>query len=307
MTTPTVTYVTGASGFIGKHVLASFQGSETEVVIGVGRSAGLTHYDDLLSHKLADDSAIIHLAGKAHDLHSVPDEAEYDAANYVLTRSLYDAFRASNARIFVFVSSVKAVTDNPASPVNEDTPAEPKTAYGRSKLKAERYVTAHPARPGQLVYILQPCVVQGPGAKGNVRLLMRFVQSGLPYPLAAFHNQRSVLSIDNLVFCLHSILRRPVPEGRYLVADDDPLSAVDMVKTIAAARGRSPRLLSPSIRLVRLAARLGTRLRLPLTTERLDKLTEDHVIDNSKLLTALGVARLPTDSAVGLARSVNCR
>lgn len=301
----TVTYVTGAGGFVGRHLIGALHRAGHTDTHRVGRSSGLTSYDELLSMPLAGGSAIVHLAGKAHDLKNVSATADYDIANFQLTQRLYDAFRISDAAIFIFISSIKAVADDPEGPITEQTPAEPGTAYGRSKLKAEQYILGHPARPGQRVYVLRPCVIHGAGVKGNIRLLERLVTSGVPYPLGAFHNLRSLLSVENLVYVILALVARDAPSGVYNVADDEPLSTVEIVELIAHEHAVSARVLKVPPRLVMSLARIGDRARLPFNSERLGKLTGNYVVSNEKIKTALSLAHMPTMTRDGLRRSVS--
>lgn len=300
MTPPT--YVTGATGFVGRHVVGALLQADNTEVVRVGRSSGLTSYDELLSTALVRGSAIIHLAGKAHDLKGPADIGEYDAANFQLTQGIYDAFRQSDASTFIFTSSVKAVADDAIEPITEKTIPRPTTVYGRSKLKAEEYIRSHPGRATQKVYVLRPSVIHGAGVKGNIRLLERFVDSGFPYPLGAFDNQRSLLSVDNLVYVIRALLEQNAPSGVYNVADDEPLSTVAIVRLIAAEHGRPARVLKISPVLLTMLARLGDKVRLPLNSERLEKLTGSFIVSNEGIKTVLSLEHMPLSAREGLRR-----
>ncbi len=296
------TYVTGASGFVGQHLVAALlEGGHTDVV-RAGRSSGHTSYGELVPTALVSGSAVVHLAGKAHDLQGSASMDEYDAANFQLTQRIYDAFRESNASTFIFLSSVKAVADDTLEPITEETVPRPTTAYGRSKLKAEEYIRNHPGQATQSVYVLRPCVIHGAGVKGNLRLLERFVDSGVPYPLGAFENQRSLLSVENLVYVIRALLGRNAPSGVYNVADDEPLSTIAIVRLIAGEHGRSARVMKVNPALLTLLARLGDRMRLPLNSERLEKLTGNYVVSNEGIKAALGLERMPVSAREGLRR-----
>lgn len=106
---------------------------------------------------------------------------------------------ASPARKFIFFSSVKAAADFvPGDLLTEDIVPHPVGPYGESKIKAEEYILNHPAYEKQ-VYILRPCMIHGPGNKGNLNLLHQVIKKGIPWPLGAFENRRSFTSIGNLI------------------------------------------------------------------------------------------------------------
>lgn len=294
--------ITGSTGFIGKNLLS--YSPETSNFIKLSR-------EDLLNQNLtleADVKSIIHLAGKAHDLKKVSNSQEYYHANYELTKKLYDAFLASDAKKFIFISSVKAAADNVKGVLTEHINPDPKTDYGKSKLMAEQYIQSQQLLEGKSYYILRPCMIHGPGNKGNLNLLYKFVKKGIPYPLAGFNNNRSFLSIENLCFIIKELVERDdITSGIYHVADDEPLSTNQVVILLANAIGVRPTLWGISPRLISFFAKCGDLLHLPLTTERLHKLTESYVVSNEKIRNVLS-KELPLTSVQGLtitARSFN--
>src|SRR5690606_8143065 len=123
-----------------------------------------------------------------------------------------------------------AVADTVEGPLTEDSLANPLTPYGKSKREAEKYLLAQELPIGKRLFIIRPCMIHGPGNKGNLNLLYKVVEKGLPWPLAAFHNQRSFLSIDNLSFLINAMLIDPdLPSGVYNFADDESLSTNELV------------------------------------------------------------------------------
>lgn len=190
--------ITGSTGFIGSNLVTYLKQHANVEISTIGRNER-TNWDTLSAAHLDGIDAIIHLAGKAHDTRNVSGEKVYFDVNYELTKKLYDLFLLSAAKKFLYVSSVKAAADKVEDVLLETTPVSPATPYGRSKLKAENYILAHIAH-GKHFYILRPCMVHGPGNKGNLNLLYRFSQKGIPYPLASFDNKRSFLSIENFLF-----------------------------------------------------------------------------------------------------------
>jgi glycosyltransferase involved in cell wall biosynthesis/nucleoside-diphosphate-sugar epimerase len=299
-TVPSRTFVvTGATGFVGSSLVPLLR-ARGHSVITVGRTGCDFDYDSLATAPVPEGACWVHLAGKAHDLRQVADEGDYHRVNVDLTLGVWDLAVDRSASSFVYVSSIKAVVDHAAVPVGEDTTALPQTPYGRSKLRAEQELTARAAAPGApRLTILRPCLIYGPGVKGNLRLLQGLVKRRIPYPLGSFDNQRSVLSVRNLTHVIEQVGADNLPPGLYHVADDEAMSTVAMLRAIGVAMGRRPIVVAMPERMVRGAARAGTRARGPLTTERLEKLTESLVVDTRRLRSGLGAHQLPESSYDG--------
>src|SRR5690606_3989744 len=138
-----------------------------------------------------------------------------------------------------------------------------------------------------------------------LNLLYRFVRKQIPYPLGAFENKRSFLSIDNLNFSIHQILINcEFPSGIYNVADDDALSTKELINVIVAASGSKGSVWILSKGLVAGIAKIRDALHLPVISERLKKLTESYVVSNDKIKHALGIEKLPVSSRVGLFHTI---
>lgn len=252
-----------------------------------------------------DIDAVIHLAGLAHDTKNTQDKSAYYKVNYELTKHLYDWYLKSSAKKFIYASSVKAVADSVEGELTEDTPARPLTPYGISKMKAEEYIRQLSLGiTDKAFYLLRPCMVHGPGNKGNLNLLYKFVNKGIPYPLGAFNNVRSFLSVDNFCFVCKELLTRDVPSGAYNVADDEPLSTTELVKTIAEVSGTKAKTWNISQVVVKGLAKMGDVLKLPLNSERLQKLTENYVVSNRKIKQALCISSFPVKVREGIARTI---
>jgi nucleoside-diphosphate-sugar epimerase len=286
-------FITGNSGFVGKNLVRSL--------------ANKFHFvSHIKGDKVKiDQDVVIHLAGKAHDLKSTSSSHEYYKVNTELTKEVFDTFLASKAKTFITLSSVKAVADEVDGELFEDTTPNPITHYGKSKLLAEQYIGSKPIPKCKRVYILRPCMIHGPGNKGNLNLLYSLVSKGLPWPLGLFENSRSYLSIENLCFIIKELIEREdIPSGVYNVADDVSLSTNDVIIMIAESRGRKASILNLNMTLIKALARAGDFFKLPLNTERLQKLTESYVVSNSKIKAALGKS-LPISSKEGLMRTFN--
>ena len=285
--------LTGASGFVGKNLILNLV-SECQFVI-------LKRGGDI--YVIEEYHAIIHLAGLAHDLKNTSSSQEYYEVNTELTKKVYDAFLASEAKVFITLSSVKAVADEFEGELTEQHLPIPITHYGKSKLLAEQYIFSNEIPEGKRVYVLRPCMIHGPGNKGNLNLLYNLVSKNIPWPLGAFENKRSFCSIDNLMFVLRELIEREdIPSGVYNVADDESLSTNELIRLIAQSQNRSPRLWNISKKLIEGVASIGGKLHLPLNSERLHKLTSSYVVSNAKIKAAIGKP-LPVSSREGLLKT----
>jgi nucleoside-diphosphate-sugar epimerase len=308
--------LSGASGFVGKNLLQYFLHQASHVNFfqirreKEAKAVNSITWDELGNTILPELNAFIHLAGKAHDLKSVSDPSAYFDINTKLSLKLFEAFLRSSATQFIFISSVKAVADEVDGTLTEDIIANPITAYGQSKLLAEQemhqalktWQKAHPTVKKKLI-ILRPCMIHGPENKGNLNLLYQLVQKGIPWPLAAFENKRSFLSIENLCFAIHQFLTRDLNEGVYHIADDEPLSTNELIKLIGEASNKKITLLHIPKSFITSLAKVGDKLKLPLNSERLQKLTGNYVVSNAKLVNEIG-SPLPVKSKQGLLKTL---
>lgn len=284
--------ITGMSGFVGQNLydyLRSFYCLKQFSI----RYISNQKFD-------LNGDAIIHLAGKAHDLKKVSDPSVYYESNFELTKQLFDAFLTSKLSVFIFMSTVKAVADDVDGVLAENTIPNPKTHYGIAKRQAEEYLLSKKVPYNKRVYILRPCMIHGPGNKGNLNLLYKIVSKGLPWPLGDFDNKRSFLSIENLCFVIKELLANDnIPSGVYQVADDAALSTNELIKLIGRSMDRKSRIWNIPSSLITTMAKAGGYLPIPLNPERLQKLTESYQVSNKKLLGVLG-KQLPVSAEQGL-------
>ena len=252
-----------------------------------------------------NQKAVIHLAGKAHDLKNVTDSLEYYTVNTNLTKVLFDKFLESNASVFITLSSVKAAADEIDIPLTEDYIPNPISHYGKSKLLAEEYILSKQIPDGKRVYILRPCMIHGPGNKGNLNLLYKIVSKGLPWPLGAFENKRSFCSIENLCFIINELIENEkIPSGVYNIADDEPISTNELINLISVGLRKKPHIWNVPQSLIKSFSKLGDVLRLSLNTERLCKLTETYIVSNNKIKNAINKP-LPISAKDGLIKTFN--
>ncbi len=242
--------VTGAGGFVGRHVVTYLASSGFEVVAAsrapyVCDRANVTHVllPDLSepvdwSPLLQNCHAVVHLAGIAHK--QVPDEM-HDLVNHRATAALADAAVACGVDHLIFVSSIAAQCGPFSYNVQQesDTP-QPLNAYGRSKLAAETAVRLS----GAVFTILRPVAIHGEGEKGNFAIVQKFSRSFLPLPFGKLTNLRSVLSINNFCSVIGMALTNPRTRMEtFVVADPTPVTVGDVVARYRANLGRSPGLL----------------------------------------------------------------
>lgn len=301
--------ITGIHGFVGSNLVKAM-GQNNEIYgldIVAPEKEGVVKtfsWSDLDEDEIPQVDAIIHLAGKAHDLKKTSGPEIYFKINTGLTQKIYDWFLKSSAKKFIFFSSVKAAADFvPGDILTEDIVPDPVGPYGESKIKAEEYILSHPAT-GKQVYILRPCMIHGPGNKGNLNLLYSVVKRGIPWPLGAFQNRRCFTSIGNLCFAIEGLLTKDIASGIYNMGDDEALSTNELIKVICDALGKKAHIWHLPKGLMNGMAKVGSVLHLPLNSERLTKLTENYVVSNAKIKKALGIDKMPIRAEEGLAQTI---
>lgn len=303
--------ITGIHGFVGTNLTTALKSKHTiyglDIVApekeGV-RKTFLWNELDQLPHV----DVVIHLAGKAHDTKNQTNAQVYFDVNTGLTQKIYDYFLQSGASKFLFFSSVKAAADQVVGEMLfEDVVPTPVGPYGESKIAAENYILdklKFSEQSTKKTYILRPCMIHGPGNKGNLNLLYGFVNKGLPYPLGRFENKRSFTSIDNLSFIIDGMIDKDIDSGIYNVADDEPLSTNELIRIIAKSLGKKARIWNFNPEFITLLAKIGSVCHLPLNTDRLQKLTENYVVSNQKIKMALQIDKLPVRATDGLIKTI---
>lgn len=310
-----VVLITGVHGFVGSNLVdyltarGSSQDSKCTIYgldIIAPEKPGVVKtfsWEDLDAGSIPEVDAIIHLAGKAHDTKNQADASVYFKVNTGLTQKIYDYFLKSAAKKFIFFSTAKAAADKVDGVLTEDVVPAPVGPYGESKIKAEEYIQAHPAE-GKSVYILRPCMIHGPGNKGNLNLLYGVVSKGIPWPLGAFDNRRTFTSVENICFAVTGLLTKDISSGIYNMGDDDALSTNELIEVICSSLGKKAHIWRLPKGLMTGVAKIGGWLHLPLNPERLRKLTENYVASNAKIKAALGIEKMPVDARDGLNRTI---
>jgi nucleoside-diphosphate-sugar epimerase len=284
-------FLTVSSGFVGKNIVSYF-----------GKEFAINKYNRGSVISIQED-IVIHLAGKAHDLKKVNSDTDYYHVNTELAKQVFDSFISSNAKVFIILSSVKAVADELVSELTEEHIPNPLTHYGKSKLNAEEYILSNQIPLGKRVYILRPCMIHGPGNKGNLNLLFKIVSKGLPWPLGAFENKRSFCSIDNLCFIINELIENEnIPTGIYNIADDIPISTNKLIRLISVSQGKNPLIWNIPKFIIKSISLFGDLFHLPLNTERLSKLTETYIVSNVKIKKAINKP-LPLNTEDGLLKT----
>ena len=332
--------ITGIHGFVGSNLVMALKSRHTLYgldIVATEKDGVIKTFswEDIKPESFSFQNfskldAIIHLAGKAHDTKNQSAAQSYFDINTGLTQKIFDFFLQSSAKKFIFFSSVKAAADSVVGDIlTEDVIPTPVGPYGESKIKAEEYIinkltvdngqltvamqhdsaancqlsTVH-CQLNKQVYILRPCMIHGPGNKGNLNLLYNVVKKGIPWPLGAFENHRSFTSIDNLCYVVEGLLTKDVPGGIYHMGDDEAMSTNELIATMCEVMGKKPHIWKINRGIMEGCAGIGTLLHLPLNTERLRKLTENYVVSNDKIKRALGIDKMLVTAKEGLIKTI---
>ncbi|MFW2387361.1 MAG: NAD-dependent epimerase/dehydratase family protein [Polyangiales bacterium] len=306
--------VTGATGFIGGHLVPALEaaghdltlalrdpesasrlptagGARPHRTVVVGEIDERTDWTDAVNGA----EAVVHLAARAHVLDDgATDEESFMRVNARGTARLADQSVRVGVRRFLLLSSIGAVTASSAAPVTIDTPCAPETPYGRSKLAAEQAVSERLAGTQTSYTILRPTLVYGPSNPGNMERLVKLVARGLPLPLGSIENRRSFTFVKNLVELITTALSHPHAENAtFLVADGTDLSTPELIRRIAAVTGSATRVLPFPVGLLRALANGAGSLSgmtgrsLPLDAAALSRLESSLYVDIEPLRATL--------------------
>jgi nucleoside-diphosphate-sugar epimerase len=253
--------VTGARGFVGRALCAEavVRGMAVRGVtrcpcdlptgvenVLVGGIDDRTQWRDVI----APCEVVIHLAARVHVMADTAADplAEFRRVNVQGTLNLARQAAAAGVRRFVFVSSIKVNGEatQPGSPFTADDAPAPLDAYGVSKMEAEQGLREIARQTGMEVVIIRPPLVYGPGVKANFSAMMRWLKRGVPLPLGAIHNQRSLVALDNLVDLIVTCLTHPAAANQtFLVSDGEDVSTTELLRRMGQAMGHPARLIPP--------------------------------------------------------------
>ncbi len=288
--------VLGASGFVGKNLINYMP-----------EATGISLRDPNWEMLIKNSEVIINLVGKAHDLSKKACEYEYRTVNVELTKDIYHAFLRSNAYLLIHISSIAAVEELESKRyLTEEDNCQPTSYYGKTKREAEIWLLRQPLPVGKKIIILRPPMIHGPGDKGNLGLLYKFISSGVPYPLYSFINKRSFISVSNFNYFINEIITKRdfIQTGVYHLADDEFVSTNELVNLLKDSLGKNTPNISFPRWVIRSIASIGDILPIPINSRRLKKLTASLLVSNSKIKNMLKIEKLPITAIEGLALTI---
>ncbi len=285
--------IAGYTGFVGSNLYKYLFNLNKYTIL-------LYKYKTSNKNILQNTDVIVNLIGKAHDLKGISNTDDYYFVNYDITKEVFNDFLSSSAKKFIFLSSIKVVTDFADSVIDENFENSPKTHYGLSKLMAENYILSHENYKNKLVYILRPSIIYGPNNKGNLPFLFNFISKFRFWPLGSFNNERSFCSVDNLNFVINEIIERnDIPSGVYNVCDSEILTLNKLINIFSKIINKKIYIIKIPKFIIIFLAKFCDLFNLPISTYKLNKLTESYVLSNKKLLQSLG-KDLPIKTEAGL-------
>ncbi|WP_433895711.1 NAD-dependent epimerase/dehydratase family protein [Sphingobacterium mizutaii] len=290
--------VLGGTGFIGKNLLNY-----------LANSCNISLRNPMWKEDLRQINpiAVVNLVGKAHDHEGIAVEEDYFYSNVELTKQAFNEFIYSKSEVFIHVSSIAAIEEYESiSPLTESSESNPISWYAKSKREAEVWLLKQNLPIDKTLIILRPPMVHGPGDKGNLGFLYKFLSKGLPYPFSNFKNSRSFISISNFNFYLERIIRdfRIMSSGIYHICDNEPVSTEEIVQVIQeVTQIKVPKIHLP-IFFIRLLADFGDVLPIPFNNQRLKKLTSSLIVSNYKINNFLKIRELPETGIEGIRKTI---
>jgi UDP-glucose 4-epimerase len=305
-----VVLVTGASGFVGRHVAPTLAREGWSVRRAVRSSDGMD--DEVVIESIGPETdwtaalegvdAVVHLAARVHHKHEEHAVQLYRNVNIAGTLHLARCAATAGVRQFIFVSTVlvHGRSNEGRSPFSEDDILTPRGLYGMSKAAAEAGLRTLARDSEMKISVIRPPLVYGAGAKGNFALLTRAVNLGMPLPFGAIHNHRAFLAVQNLSSFIQRRLAHPDPASHFeifLVADKEQVSTPEFIERLAKAAGKSSRLfgMPPDL--------LGTLLSLMGRQDTHDSLIGSLELNLSKAIATGWQPQVSLDEGLRLALS----
>ena len=248
-------FLTGATGFIGGRLLQTLTNQGFGVTCAVRRegfvlpaaniAVGSLDIEADWSTALQGATAVIHSAARAH----IMDEGgsnpldEFRKVNVAGTLNLARQAAQAGVKRFIFISSIGVNGNINICPFTEDDEPSPAEPYAQSKWEAEQCLWGIQRETGMELVIIRPPLVYGPNAPGNFGSLVRWVERGVPFPLGAIHNKRSLVSLENLVDLIITCIDHPAAANQvFLAGDGENLSTTELLQGLAKAMGKPSRL-----------------------------------------------------------------
>jgi len=248
--------VTGATGFVGSRLVDRIGRQGVYGLTCAVRRAGSSSYgheilveglnsDTDWSAALKDQEVVVHAAARAHVMKEEAADplAEYRKVNVDGTLNLARQAVDAGVKRFVYISSIKVNGEETIEgvPFNADDLPAPQDPYGISKMEAEECLKRLAAESGLEVVIVRPPLVYGPGVKGNFASMMKLIEKGLPLPLGAVGNKRSLVALDNLIDLIITCIDHPAAANQiFLAGDGEDLSTTQLLRGVARAMGKRP-------------------------------------------------------------------
>jgi nucleoside-diphosphate-sugar epimerase len=287
--------VTGASGFIGRHLCSSALQHNFSIRAFLRPTAHplpkeieAIYLDSITtnipSNALDGVDAVIHLAARAHilDDKSADPTIEFYQVNTQGTINLARSAIQAGVEHFIFISSIGAMTTTSTQLLTENSPCQPNTPYGQSKLAAEQKLIELCQGSSMKWTILRPTLVYGAGNPGNMERLMKLVKKNIPLPLGSIHNRRSFIYVGNLVDAILTCITHPTARNQtFLISDGQDLSTPDLIRHLAQAAGQPAILLPIPLPLLSLLGKLTGQ------SATIERLLGSLAVDSTHIQTTL--------------------